>query len=127
MVGVGLTLRWRPALTRGGDPIDPVEYNALKEFVRENPYGFESRMARDKLRRRESELQRDGITIETWAEGATRSARSVWFVTQIEGRRTGQRLHADRNCHSIADLPDRDIRTATEEEVERLAHCAYCG
>jgi hypothetical protein len=84
-------------------------------------------MVRDKLRRHERELEREGITVETWAQAETRTARSVWFVTQIEGRRTGQRLHADRNCHSIADLPDRDIRTATEEEVERLPHCAYCG
>jgi hypothetical protein len=71
----GLDLQWRPTPHAEMIPIDLVDYNNLKELVRENPCGFESRMARDKLRRHERELEREGVTVESWAQAETRTAR----------------------------------------------------
>jgi hypothetical protein len=33
----------------------------------------------------------------------------------------------DRYCTAIVDIPDEDVREATETEIEKLPPCAWCG
>ena len=112
--------------------MSPAEYEAQREWLRLNPRGAQAQIVRRRLRARERELERQGVTVETWLESSrTRLGAGAWYVAFFHDR-PGQPLastvrHKDRSCQHIAHIDDRDVREATDAELERLGRCGTCG
>jgi hypothetical protein len=112
--------------------VNQAEYRAKREWLRLNPHGPRAQLVRRELRTWDRELQSRGVVVEEWVESArTRLTLSPWYVAFFHDR-PGQPLasktrHKDRYCQHLYDLPDEDVREATEAEVDRLPPCATCG
>ncbi len=108
------------------------EYLAKRDWLRLNPAGMRARSVMRELRAWERELVEQGTTAETWlATDRARLSRTLWFVAYFHDR-PNQPLasrvrHHDRYCTAIVDIPDGDVREATEDEIQKLPTCAWCG
>ena len=100
----------------------PTEYIATKQYLQDHRHGFRARESRARLRRFERELEREGVTVEQWARPGARTGRSVWFVSQTNGRRTGNVLHADRGCAGTSPT-SRTVTSGTPPR-RRSRRCA---
>lgn len=104
------------------------EYLSLRDHLALNPYDFRAAEWKKKLRAYEEEHGEP----EPFTESArARLKHTTWYVAYWQ-ERPGQPLaskviHADRHCHQIDHIPDRQVREATDEEIDRLPPCGTCG
>lgn len=116
----------------GGTRLNPEEYVAKRDWLRLNPTGMRARSVMRELRAWERELAEREITVEAWlATDRVRLAKTAWFVAFFHDRPrqplASRVRHHDRYCTAIVDIPDQDVREATEAEIEKLPACAWCG
>jgi len=80
------------------------------------------------LKAYEREQQAQGVNVEALGAPKTLTRGYVAFFHDRLGQPlAGKVIHADRYCQHIADLPNADVREATEDERERLGPCGTCG
>lgn len=107
-----------------------VDYRAKQDWLRTHPYGAGAQAVRNDLRLCERELKNQGKTIEKWLESERVQRRlTAWYVSANPktGRPYSHVRHASRDCHTVADISDKYVREATEDEIRRMPTCAYCG
>jgi hypothetical protein len=112
--------------------MSPAEYQAKRDWLRSNPTGVQARSLMRELRAWERELIEQGTTVEAWlATDRVRLGLTPWFVAYFydrPGKPLGSRVrHHERYCTAIAEIPDEDVREATESEIKELPPCAWCG
>ena len=110
----------------------PAEYQGKRDWLRSNPTGMLARSVMRELREWERELVEQGTTVEAWlASERVQLGLTPWFVAYFHdrpGQPLGSRVrHHDRYCTFIVEIPDDDVREATEIEIKELPPCAWCG
>jgi hypothetical protein len=120
--------------------MSPIEYVAKSNWLRnQTVVTQEVRNVRSQLRATTREVEFElGLTIEQWVkQAAPEGGRGfpthrgfVAFFHDRPGQPLGAgkntRIHADRDCFAIAQIPDEDIREASENEVTYLLPCGHC-